>query len=107
MENHLENRLTIAEIAKRLSISRRQLDRIFKRYLNQSPQEIYRSLRLTRASGLLLQTGMSVTEIALACGFQSASHMGRFFQTQFGMTPGAYRRFHSVRHNNPEKEVLD
>ncbi len=96
MEGHLEARLTITEIAKQVNISRRQLDRIFKRDMKQSPQEFYRYLRLTRASGLLLQTGMSVTEVSLACGFQSASHMGKFFHSQFGLTPGAYRRHHAV-----------
>lgn len=95
MEDNLETRLTISEIAKKLGISRRQLDRIFKRDIKQSPQHFYRYLRLTRASGLLLQTGMSVTEISLACGFQSASHLSKFFQKQHGMTPGAYRRHHA------------
>ncbi|MGI9353417.1 MAG: GlxA family transcriptional regulator [Rhizobiaceae bacterium] len=96
MESHLETRLTITEIAKRLKISRRQLDRVFKRDLKQSPQEFYRYLRLTRASGLLLQTNMSVTEIAIGCGFQSASHMGKYFQIRFGLTPGTYRKQNSV-----------
>lgn len=96
METHLETRLTISDIAEILNISRRQLDRIFKSELDRTPQEFYRYLRLTRASGLLLQTSMSVTEISLACGFQSASHMGKFFRQQFGSTPGVYRRQNSV-----------
>jgi len=96
MENHLENRLSILQIADLLKISRRQLDRIFKRELECSPQQFYRHLRLTRASGLLLQTNMTVTEIALACGFQSASHLGKFFQDRFNLTPGLYRRENAI-----------
>ena len=96
MEGHLESRLTIAEIAKLLKISRRQLDRIFKRDVKKSPQEFYRELRLSRAAGLLLQTSMSITEIAIGCGFQSASHMGKYFQVRFGLTPGAYRKENTV-----------
>lgn len=96
MESHLENRLTITDIAGLLNISRRQLDRIFKRDLKKSPQEFYRHLRLNRASGLLLQTNMSVSEIAVGCGFQSASHMGKYFQARFGLTPGSYRKQNSV-----------
>ena len=97
MENHLEARIAISDIAEIIGISRRQLDRIFKRELKRSPLSFYRDLRLTRASGLLLQTGMSVTEIAVACGFQSASHLGRYFQEQFSLTPGAYRRQNAIR----------
>lgn len=96
MENHLEARLTIANIAGLLGISRRQLDRIFKRELQRTPQEFYRFLRLTRAAGLLLQTSMSISEIALACGFQSASHLGQYFKPQYGDTPGRYRQRHGV-----------
>ncbi|MEM9329897.1 MAG: GlxA family transcriptional regulator [Pseudomonadota bacterium] len=96
MESHLEMRLSISDIADILEISRRQLDRIFKRHVKKSPQEVYRHLRLTRASGLLLQTNMSVSEIAVGCGFQSASHMGKYFQTRFGLTPRNYRQQNSV-----------
>ncbi|MEM9278641.1 MAG: GlxA family transcriptional regulator [Pseudomonadota bacterium] len=96
MESHLEGRLTISDIAGLLEISRRQLDRIFKRHMKQSPQEFYRYLRLTRASGLLLQTNMSITEIAIGCGFQSASHMGKYFHKRFGLTPGGYRKQNAV-----------
>ena len=96
MESHLESRMSIADIAIMLGISRRQLDRIFKRELQQSPQEFYRKIRLARAAGLLLQTSMSVTEIAIACGYHSASHLGQYFAPRFGTTPGRYRRQHTV-----------
>ncbi len=92
MESHLEQRLSIAQIAERVNISRRQLDRIFQQSMNKSPQEFYRDLRLTRASILLVQTNMSVGEIAVGCGFQTASHLGQYFKQQFGDTPGAYRK---------------
>ena len=94
METHLEARLSIADIAGLLNVSRRQLDRIFKRDLNQTPKDYYRNLRLSRASGLLIQTNMSVSEIAVGCGFQSASHLGKYFREKYGATPGVYRRRH-------------
>lgn len=96
MEHNLEAQLSIAQIATQCGVSRRQLDRIFKRDFNQTPQHVYRNLRLSRASGLLLQTNMSVTEISVACGFQSASHLGKHFNIRFGATPGAYRKQNSV-----------
>lgn len=92
MERHLERRLTVAQIAERLNISRRQLDRIFQKNMSLSPQEFYRDLRLTRASILLAQTNMSVGEIAIGCGFQTASHLGQHFKIKFGATPGVYRK---------------
>lgn len=92
MEQNLEVQMPIAKIADQVKISRRQLDRIFKREFDETPQTIYRNLRLSRASGLLLQTGMSITEIALACGFQSASHLGKYFSIRYEATPSTYRR---------------
>jgi len=96
MESHLEQRLNIAQIADRVKISRRQLDRIFQQSMKKSPQEFYRDLRLTRASILLAQTNMSVGEIAVGCGFQTASHLGQHFKKRFGNTPGAYRNSFSA-----------
>lgn len=96
MEQNLEAQLTIADIANELKISRRQLDRIFKRDFNQPPQLVYRNLRMSRAAGLLLQTGMSVTEIAIGCGFHSASHLGKHFTAKHGLTPSAFRKQNTV-----------
>ena len=92
MEDNLEAPLTIEYIADSLQISRRQLDRIFAQHMKKTPQEFYRELRLARAAGLLTQTGMSVTEIALGCGFHSASHLGKYFSRNYNATPGEYRR---------------
>lgn len=91
MEENLETPVSVERIAQQLSISHRHLDRLFHRYLNLSPSHHYRDLRLTRASGLLKQTELSVGEIALGCGFQSASHLSKFFRRKFTQTPLAYR----------------
>lgn len=92
MENALENPKEINEIAKALSLSHRQLDRLFKSYLNTSPARHYRELRLLRAANLLKQTNFSVSEIALSCGFQSASHLAKFFKERFATTPAQFRK---------------
>lgn len=96
MESHLEQRLSISDIASLLKISRRQFDRIFKEELQDTPQSYYRNLRLSRASGLLIQTNLNITEVAIGCGFQSASHLGKHFLERFGTTPGKYRRKHGA-----------
>lgn len=92
METHLEEPLPIAEIASRLDTTPRQLDRLFGRHLAASPSAFYRDLRLTRASGLLKQSMLSVSEIAVGCGFHSASHLSRYFKKKYGETPLRHRR---------------
>ena len=92
MEANLEEPLSIGEIADEVHQSHRQLDRLFRKYLNASPAEHYRDLRLHRASGLLKQSGLSITEIAQSCGFHSASHLSKFFVRKFNITPGQHRR---------------
>jgi len=92
MEENLENPPSVTRIAEKVGVSHRQLDRLFKRYLETSPNRHFREMRISRASGLLLQTGMSVTEIALASGFQSASHLALHFKRHFSRTPSEFRR---------------
>ena len=92
MESNLEQPLSLKDLAKQCGISERQLDRIFNRHIGTSPSQHYRELRLVRASGLLKQTSFSVAEIAISCGFQSASHLSKFFKRKFGETPLQHRR---------------
>lgn len=91
MSAFTENPLGPSEIAGRLGISTRQLERLFRRYLGSSPKTYATELRLQKARNLLLQTENSITEIALACGFGSASHFSRVYRTRYGITPGKSR----------------
>ncbi len=92
MENHAEEPLSRDAIAARVGLSSRQLERLFRRHLQTSPARYYLKLRLDRARHLLGHTDMSVTEIALACGFTSASHFSKCYRDLFGHTPRAERR---------------
>lgn len=92
MSEHLEEPLDIAELAEKLDISRRQLERLFKRYVGLSPNQVYFDLRLARAHALLNQTNMTVTEIAVATGFSSRSQLGLRFRQKYGMSPHAFRK---------------
>lgn len=92
MEQNVEEALTREEIAARVGLSRRQLERLFRRYLTTSPARYYLRLRLERARLLLSQTTMPVTEIAFACGFTSASHFSKCYRDMFGRTPRDERR---------------
>src|SRR6185503_10462334 len=87
MEQHLEEPLDRAALAQRVRLSTRQLERLFGKYLGRSPARYYLELRLNRARLLLLQTNMSIIDVALACGFVSASHFSKCYRDFFGKTP--------------------
>ncbi|RDD60248.1 GlxA family transcriptional regulator [Ferruginivarius sediminum] len=87
MEKHLEEPLSRAQLARKAGLSTRQLERLFRKYLFRSPARYYLELRLNKARLLLLQTNMSVIDVALACGFVSASHFSKCYRDFFGRTP--------------------
>lgn len=87
MEQHLENALSIPEIADQVKISHRQLNRLFLRYVGKSPAVYYRDIRLDRARGLVTQTDMPMSEIAIASGFASQVHFSRAYRERFGLSP--------------------
>ena len=87
MEQHLEDPLPIAEICKRADVSHRQLDRLFALHLKKTPALYYRDIRLDRARGLVTQTSLSMSEIAVASGFASQVHFSRAYKARFGLPP--------------------
>lgn len=91
MTETTEEPLSPAEIADHLNISTRQLERLFKRYMKCSPKKFATDMRLERARNLLLQTEISITEVAHACGFASTGHFSRVYRTRYGVTPTRQR----------------
>jgi len=87
MENNLEEPLSPSLLAKEAGLSTRQLERLFRRYLDRSPKRYYLELRLKKARLLLLQTNMSVINVALACGFSSPSHFSKCYRAFYARTP--------------------
>lgn len=87
MEENLEYPLSRAELARRVGLSTRQLERLFRGYLRRTPTRYYLELRLQRARGLLTQSSMSVLDVAMACGFVSASHFSKCYRDYFTRTP--------------------
>ena len=87
MEANLEDPISPADLARDAGMSTRQLERLFRRYLGRSPKKYYMETRLGRARNLLMQTGMSVIEVALASGFTSPSHFSKCYRAQYGSTP--------------------
>jgi len=87
MENNIEDPMSPADLAEEVGMSTRQLERLFRRYLNRSPKRYYMELRLQKARNLLMQTELSVINVALACGFASPSHFSKCYRSHYNTTP--------------------
>ena len=92
MENHIGDPLELGQLAELTEISPRQLNRLFRTKVGQSTMKFYCNLRLEKARKLLIQSPLSITEIALANGFASSSHFAHSFRRMFGSTPSSLRR---------------
>ena len=92
MEANIEEPLSLDEIAESVGISRRQLERLFNRYLHCAPSRYYLELRLSRARLLLLQTSIPVIDVAISCGFSTAPHFSKCYSDLYGKPPSNERR---------------
>jgi transcriptional regulator GlxA family with amidase domain len=91
MEASLENPVALAVLAQNAGLSLRQLERLFAAELGVRPAGYYRDLRLQRARQMVLQTGLSMMEIAVATGFASAAHFAKAYREKFGQAPSDHR----------------
>lgn len=92
MEANIEEPATKEQLARVGGISVRQLDRLFRKYLGETPTKRYIQIRLAQAEQLLRTTGVTATETAFACGFKSSSHFSRIFKRRYGQSPNNGRR---------------
>lgn len=93
MEAHIEEDFDLDACAAHLSLSRRQIERLFNRYLNITPVRYMNDLRLARGRSLLAETDMKVTEVAVACGYASTSHFSKSFRKKYGTSPYRFSHF--------------
>jgi len=87
MEANLGEPLPTEDVARLCGVSRRQLERLFKRHLDTLPSRHYLELRLQRARRLLLQSGQSILQVGLSCGFSSGPHFSNAYKARYGRTP--------------------
>ncbi|MDB5665029.1 GlxA family transcriptional regulator [Cypionkella sp.] len=93
LEAHIEEDFDLDACAAHLSLSRRQIERLFNRYLNITPVRYMNDLRLARGRSLLAETDMKVTEVAVACGYASTSHFSKSFRKKYGTSPYRFSHF--------------
>jgi AraC-like DNA-binding protein len=91
MENHLEEEITVPQLAAIAHMSESTLTRRFKKVLGRSPTAHLIRLRIDRARQLLGNPDMNITEISLACGFADSNYFSRRFRTAAGCSPRQYR----------------
>jgi len=92
MENNLEQPISTSELATMVSISNRQLERLFRAHLGTTPTLYYQRVRLKAGHELLRQTTLSVLEVASAVGFSSSDYFSRRFRALFGYSPTDTRK---------------
>lgn len=89
---NLQEPLSLEALAEYIGLSRRQMERLFEAHIGQSPARYYLSMRLDRARHLLYQSDMNILDIALRCGFVSASHFSKCYKEMYGKSPREERK---------------
>lgn len=87
MNHHIDNPLSMDELAAAAGYSRRHLERLFRDAVGKTPGDFYRGLRLDRARNLLSTTDLTLLEVSIACGYSTVSHFSKSFRARFGTAP--------------------
>ncbi len=90
INDHLAEDIKLSDLSQLLGMSQFHFSRLFKQSMGISPHQYVIKQRIERAKLLLKQAELSVVEVALQCGFNSHSHLGKHFRQLTGMTPKAY-----------------
>lgn len=86
-EENLEQGVEIESVAATMGVSRRQVERLFQRYVGMSPKQYLNGLRLERARALLTETDLPVAEVAYGCGFNATNTFTKAFRQRYGVSP--------------------
>jgi AraC family transcriptional regulator len=91
VEEHLHERIVLADLAAVVGLSRCRFARRFRCSTGRSPHGFVLDRRVARAQLLLTRTGMPLSDVALRCGFADQSHLTRVFRARVGVPPGRFR----------------
>ena len=92
MRDDIDGGLTLSRLAGECGLSVSHFARAFRQSTGTSPHRWLLGLRLEKAKAMLLESSLPLTEVALACGFASQSHLTRVFARRVGASPGTWRR---------------
>lgn len=91
---HSYARTSVSDIAEYVGVNRSYLYTIFQKELHTSPQKYLVSFKLERAKELLLETALTISEIASNIGYSDSLTFSKAFKKQFGSSPSGYRQIH-------------
>lgn len=97
IRDHACDGINVLDVLSHISMSRRSLEFQFARVTGKTPHEMILSVRMSRARQLLMQTDMSLDEIADRCGFEHPEYLSVVFKRHFGTSPGRFRKTNSTR----------
>lgn len=89
--NNYESKLSLSDIANSGNIGKSKCCKLFKQYLNNSPNEYLTSYRLDKSMMLLRNSSLNITDVSYTCGFSNPSYFSEIFIKYKGCTPSGYR----------------
>lgn len=89
---HIDETMSVSEVAQAVGLSARQLERGFKKATGQSPSHYYRLMRMKAARQLVLYSNDTLADIAYATGYSNTTVMVTHYKATFGITPKEERR---------------
>ena len=92
IHTHLNERITVDQIADSVNMSTSHFSRVFREEMQQTPSEYLQCIRLERVKKLLVSSKKTITEIALESGFNSSAYLSTLFMKKYNLTPTAYKR---------------
>ena len=92
IQAHLANSIKLSDLARQVDLGERHFSRVFSQVFHETPVSYVIRLRIEKAKRLLATTKLTVTEIALECGFSHAQHFSTRFHDAVGTSPSRFRR---------------
>ena len=96
IQEHYDEKITLQMLAEEFHLSEKYISEYFKEHFSIGFMQYVGHLRMTKAKHLLLDTDLSVTDVAFSCGFNSVNLFIRKFKELYQMTPLQYRKFDKI-----------
>jgi AraC-like DNA-binding protein len=91
MVEHIDQQLNMEDVARELNVGYSWFRKTFRNFTGLSPGEYQLQVRITRASEFLRGSNLSIAEIGVLCGFESAYYFSRIFKKKTGVPPSEFR----------------
>ena len=92
INHHFSEKITVKSLCNLVNMSESNFNKLFKKQISSSQNEYLINVRLKKSKKFLRETNYTITDIAIICGFYSASHFSSCFMKQLGITPSDYKK---------------